>query len=1089
MNAVCGLLLLVLWLATSVGNGADDLGQAYVKKATWAETMIETRANCAEWARTAKEGQLASTPLRSVWAKIAKDWPVQSAWFTRDLPRQRHLDWFLHARDTSFEQWLLGLVLPKLGAMRTELQGELDELKRAKVPPSDSRWLDLYGRACRVEEVLAVSKGVWLVELKEAVEGHVARLIRARTPSEDAAWARLKELAAKCAEPGVVAHASRLADLRPLAACALREKLNEAEPRWGEIIAGAMKGDARFLSQIPILQREVREFRRTLLRSLPGMTEFLDEWAGVGLEQEWESQFAVLLRDLGNRAGFEKIAGETFRADSRILPGDRDPADVVIRRVAALLADLRLDRFLGELAELQRENAATPLTNREARYLLYARACRLRREIAFRNPLLAFDKLLFLKRHLSIYNHMCDQYYGVTAHPGGGLYVLENPFAPNARVRDLLANSVVERGRLKGQKLSGGPNRAYKLHFDAHGNVSGEEAEGGAFLAPDVSFDGREIAFAYVECRGDGRHIEHTDPSRGHWVEGRCYHIFRVNADGSGLQQLTDGTWNDFDPCWMPSGRIAFISERRGGYLRCGRICPTYTLHDMAPDGSDIRCLSPHETNEWHPSVKHDGMIVWTRWDYVDRHGVVAHMPWTTTPDGRDPRPVHGNYSFRTKRPDMELDVRAIPGSPKFVATAAPHHGQSFGSLILIDPRVPDNDAMGPVKRLTPEIAFPETQGGTVSYGEAWPLSEDYYLCVYDPEAAEQRSGGPVGRGIYGIYLLDSFGNKELIYRDPEIGCHNPMPLAARPRPPVVPDASVQVAAGEAAEGTMAVMDVYRSFKPWPPGTRIKALRIYQILPQSLGSTALPHTTGIPIPFTISVNVARKILGTVPVESDGSAYFVVPARKELFFQALDENGLAIQSMRSATHVQPGEKAVCQGCHEPKQRTPPPSRDIPLALQRAPSRIQPDVDGTNPFSYPRLVQPVLDKNCVPCHRQRPDKTPRLDSEWVQIKRNNWQTDGIFYASYLSLAEKYGFYDYGGRGWEDERTYRTIPGQFGARASKLYSMLVSGHHDVKLSPEELHRIAVWLDSTSPFYGVYEREGGLIQLRGGIAQPTLE
>ena len=141
-----------------------------------------------------------------------------------------------------------------------------------------------------------------------------------------------------------------------------------------------------------------------------------------------------------------------------------------------------------------------------------------------------------------------------------------------------------------------------------------------------------------MENTGDMLHRHHVDPRQGHWAEGRCYHVFSVNIDGSELRQLTDGTWNDFDPCWLPNGRIAFISERRGGYLRCGRVCPNYTLFDMADDGSDINCLSFHETNEWHPSVTNEGLLLWTRWDYVDRHGCTAHMPWLTTLDGRDPR-------------------------------------------------------------------------------------------------------------------------------------------------------------------------------------------------------------------------------------------------------------------------------------------------------------------------------------------------------------------------------------------------------------------------------------------------------------------
>ncbi|MCZ7637892.1 MAG: hypothetical protein M5U12_18770 [Verrucomicrobia bacterium] len=468
------------------------------------------------------------------------------------------------------------------------------------------------------------------------------------------------------------------------------------------------------------------------------------------------------------------------------------------------------------------------------------------------------------------------------------MYVLEGLWGPDLRLRDLLENSVCRNGRLAGQRLTGGPRRHWDLHYDGMGNLAGEETEGGSFLSPALSYDGQTVLFAYVECQGDRQHRAHTDPTRGHWAEGRCYHIFRVNRDGLGLTQLTDGTWNDFDPCWLPNGRIAFISERRGGYLRCGRVCPTYTVYDMAADGSDIRCLSFHETNEWHPGVTHDGQIVYTRWDYVDRHGVVAHTPWLMSPDGRDPRAVHGNYAFRSARPDMELNVRPIPESRRFVATGAPHHGQAFGSLVVVDPRLPDDDGMGPVRRLTPDVDFPETQGGVEAYGEAWALSEHYYLCVYDP-AQRLADAGP--KGAYGLYLLDSFGNRELIYRDPDIGCHSPVPLRARPTPPVIPDQSERLAADEPAEATVAVMDVYRSRQPWPAGTRIKALRVYQILPLSVASAAVAHNTGLQIPQgNDSVNLARAVLGEVPVEADGSAHFVVPARKELFSKPWTKRG-------------------------------------------------------------------------------------------------------------------------------------------------------------------------------------------------------
>jgi len=835
-------------------------------------------------------------------------------------------------------------------------------------------------------------------------------------------------------------------------------------------------------------------------------------------ESEEARQFAILSHDLKRRAQFEQFAPQTLRKEALILDGDRDPLDVILRRSEALLADLTymaegdspifaarksgqspsrsltgpkatdLAGMAKELAALRAEADATEVNDLAKRRAIFDRVCRLRRRIAFCNPLLDFDQLLILKRHLAVYRHMCDQYYGMAQLPGGGLFVLSDPFGDSPGIRDLLDDATVAAGRLEGERLSGGPKRAWDISFDGMGNQRGELTEGGSFLSPDVSFDGRKIAFAYVECRGDRTHRHHTDPTQGHWDPGRCYHVFTVSADGSDLQMVTDGTFNDFDPCFMPSGRIAFISERRGGYLRCGRVCPTFTLFDVAADGSEVRCLSYHETNEWHPSVTNNGMIVWTRWDYIDRHGQTVHLPWLTTPDGRDPRAIHGNFAIRSKRPDMEVDIRAIPNSRRFVATAAPHHNQSFGSLVIFDPAVEDDDAMSPVQRITPDVGFPESQRGSLSYGQAWPLSEDYYLCVYRP----LEVGAISDRNVFGVYLVDAFGNKELIYRDPDICCGSPMPLGPRPRPPVLPEQSQRVAADQPAEATVAVLNVYGTQKPWPQPTRIKALRVYQVLPLSVASARVSHATGMQIPqATDSINLARAVLGTVPVEADGSAHFTAPARKELYFQALDEDGLAVTSMRSGTHLQPGERMVCQGCHEPTHRAPRSGDDtIPLAMLRKPSRLEPDVDGTHPFSYPRLVQPVLDRHCVKCHAERADEAPPLDSRVVRTERGSYMNPVTsYYASYLSLAPQYGFYDYGGANFNDPKWYRTTPGEFGARSSKLYQILQKGHYDVKLPPEDMHRLTVWLDSCSLFYGVYEAEGGQAQLRGEIAMPTLE
>lgn len=814
---------------------------------------------------------------------------------------------------------------------------------------------------------------------------------------------------------------------------------------------------------------------------------------------EAERQWAILVHDLERRAVIAERAAESCRPEALILPGDRDPVDVILRRSRALLADLaartagisetslRLASAGNALERLEAEAHRLAPTNVEERRALFDALLRVRRAIAFANPLLDFDQLLFIRRHRAIYNHMCDQYYGIAARPGGGIHVVKDPFGPNPAERDLLATATVANGRLRGRRLEGGPARPWNITYDGQGTLKGEETSGGAFLSPALANDGRTLLFAYVECSGERRHLDHTDTGRGHWPEGRAYHLFRVALDGTGLRQLTDGTWNDFDPCWLPNGRIAFISERRGGYLRCGRVCPTFTVFDMAGDGSDIRCLSFHETNEWGPTVNAEGLLLYTRWDYVDRHGVVAHTPWTMTPDGRDPRPVHGNYSVRSARPDMELGLRAIPGSRKLVATAAPHHGQAYGSLVIIDPAVPDDDGLGPVRRLTPEVGFPESQKGTEAYGEPWPLSEDYHLCAYDP-AAEVPGLGP--KGNHALYLVDSFGNKELILRDPAIGCHSPTPVRARTAPPVLPDKSERAAGGDPGEARVAVMNVYDTLRPWPADTKVRSLRIYQILPLSVPSAALAHNTGLQIPQGHdSVNLARSILGEVPVESDGSAYFIVPAQRELYFQAVDAEGLAITSMRSATQFQKGEVAACQGCHEPKDRPPRFSDRNPLALRRAPSRPVPGPDGTAPFSYPRLIQPVLERHCAGCHAKHPGKAPDLGTQLVRVPGRGMNVPTTYYASYVNLATKYGFYNYGGKNWSDPKWYRTTPGAFGARASRLYPLLASGHHGVRLPPEDMRRFVLWLDSCSLFYGVYEKDGGERQLRGEIARPTLE
>ncbi len=805
------------------------------------------------------------------------------------------------------------------------------------------------------------------------------------------------------------------------------------------------------------------------------------------LDEDARTQWDVLKFQLERRTELQPLMATAFHPSARLLDTDRDPLDITLRRVRALLADLKTvaPRALPAGVEpalegLVREAEQIPPGDAERRYAVYRRLCAVRRSIAFANPLVKIDRLLLACYHDGN-NHIVDQFFGYRQTPGGGLVVLEAPFSDTPVARDLLAGVKVNAGSYAGQMIAGR----------------------GKFLSPSVSYDGKTVFFAWCEVAGppaaEGAlkeawkriEIDFADEPAynpeldrlAKWNPQNTFHLFKVGADGSDLRQLTEGPFNEFDPCEMPDGRLIFVSERRGGFGRChGRYCPTYTLHVCQPDGSGIETLSYHESNEWKPVVNHDGMIVFQRWDYWDRGSLQAHHPWITTPDGYDPRALQGNYPAALRdRPNAEADLQPVPRSHTYLGVATAHHGAALGALIVIDPRVADDQKMSAVRRFTPEVPFPEVEearegGPREVYATPWPLSETYCLASYRP------------RDRRGIYLVDAFGNKELVWAGP-VGAYSPMPLAPRPRPPVVPrrfDArnihpaqTVSVSGRPVAMGPVRIANVYDTDLPLPEGVKIRAVRVLQVVQKSFPLHNNPR-----IGYGIDKG-ARAVLGTVPVEEDGSVHFLAPVQVPLFFHLLDEQGLAVQGMRSDTWVNRGQDLTCLGCHEPRQRAQAPPPRYPAAFQRAPSVITPDVEGSNPFSFPRLVQPVLDRSCVDCHRRHADKAPDLARGDFEAKRSNW------YTSYENL-QKFAFF-YGWPHQKDRNEYdtwtpsRTVPGRFGARASRLYDLLARGHHEVKLDAGDLHRITLWLDCNSDFFGAYENPAG--QARGEVVRPVLE
>ena len=732
-----------------------------------------------------------------------------------------------------------------------------------------------------------------------------------------------------------------------------------------------------------------------------------------------------------------------------------------IARTRLLLADLRKGKPRGFLADEQRQldaladQAGRPGDDDGRQGRLYRRVRWLKRRIALGNPLMDFGPMLFCKRVPTAYSHLVMQYFGWRARPGGGLFVLPRP-GKSLAVRDILD------GRLAG----------------------------GSVLAPRLSYDARRVVFSFVSCNGKSP----LGPAHDAEAGKKYYHLFEVDLDpsrafaagGSGLRRLTSGPFEDLMPTYLPDGGIAFSSTRRRGYARCfggqfGTKWHVYTLHRIDSDGGNLRTLSYHDTNEWFPAVANDGRILYSRWDYIDRDAVTHQNLWSMRPDGTNPAAVWGNA---TPSPHCTFQIQPVPGSGQIAFTASAHHSITAGSIALVDP-TRGRDGQQAITRITPEVVFPEAEGRNIReyYAAPWPLSEKYFLAAYSPVPLVWEPGANSPNAL-GLYLIDAFGNRELLYRDSLISSTSPCPLRPRRRPPVItgdlpPDAP--------PTGEIVMSDVYRGLGPIRRGT-VKALRIIQIFPKTT------NLADRPIVGAAREENARAILGTVPVEPDGSARFIVPARIPILFQALDADGLAVQTMRSITYLQPGERVSCVGCHEPVSSVPATLGRM-RAMARPPAQIAPGTLGGRPFSFMAVVQPVLTKHCAECHT---GAKPKKGIDLSPTPHNG------FTKSYWSLCGDRNFW---GRGTNPKNAAEALVPRFGARnvvqvtppggmygspGSRLMKMLragtmppppagASGKARVRLSADDIRRIAAWIDCNAIFYGVYDPGAQARQFKG--------
>jgi len=704
---------------------------------------------------------------------------------------------------------------------------------------------------------------------------------------------------------------------------------------------------------------------------------------------------------------------------------ESDPLERVLKQFSAMIdrfAAKRLDvvRERGELAGLRKRYKAVSdarIIDEAAAQALFLEARLAKRQLMLRDPeLQPLGKILFVKRHPYLPSHNYSVILDARFRGGGGVCVLEIPR------RD--GRFVPSEGKLT-------------TLFDAKGGIIRDAKPG---------FDASKVHFAY------------RPSARGYW------HIYVINVGGGDPRKLTDGPFHDYYPCPLPDGGVAFISTRCKARYLCWRP-QAFVLFRMDGDGYNIRPLSYANVSEWTPSVLRDGRVIWMRSEYIDKGANFGHTLWSIRPDGTHPELIFGNNT-----PNCYANGRQVPGTSEISCTLVSHGGDLNGPIALID-LTKGRFNRAAIRKITPDVP--------AQYHMSWirkecfrdpvPVSRDYFLVSHAPHDR------------FGLYVIDRYGNREMLHLDPSIASMCPELLRPVRRPPAV---SVSEPIGKSEKlGQFVVANVHRGLETKvKPGT-IKYIRVCQEVRSDLArlpgggykndhppfqdyyATPVHKVSG---PNGWPTYVAKASLGIADVEADGSANFLAPAGRVLYFQALDANLNEVQRMRSVVQLQPGERRGCIGCHENRRRAPR-AAGRPLAMLREARTLDPPPWGTAPISFERVVQPVLDAKCIRCHNDRHKRkinlTGKLDKHRVPTSYRTLISRGLVH--YFSLA------------YNIMHT-KAQPLTFGAVKSKLIKTLESksGHPpspssrqaQVKLTRSEMRRIKCWIDLNCPLWGDY-------------------
>ncbi len=573
--------------------------------------------------------------------------------------------------------------------------------------------------------------------------------------------------------------------------------------------------------------------------------------------------------------------------------------------------------------------------------------------------------------------------------------------------------------------------------------------EGGRFVGDvDLHFDGARMLFSMPD-------------------EDRRWQVFEMAADGTGLRRLPlilEPDVDNYDACYLPDGAIIFNSTAPFVGVPCvtgaSHVCHLYRYE---PETGGIRRLTFEQDHNWCPAVLNNGRVLYLRWEYSDIPHFASRILFHMNPDGTNQAEYYGSNSYW---PNGLFFARSVPHHPTMVAAIVSGHHDvpRMGELVLLNPARGRASADGVVQRIpgrgkpvNPVILDGLVMNNWPKFLHPWPLSEKYLLV----------SAKPTPESKWGIYLVDVFDNMTLIKESEGHALLEPIPLRPAPLPSRIAP-RVNLADSEA---TVYLTDVYAGpgLDGVPRGT-VKQLRLFTYHFAYHGMGGQVNRVGLDGPWDI-----KRVLGTVPIEVDGSALFRVPANTPISIQPLDSEGKALQLMRSWFVGMPGEVVSCAGCHEPQNATPPSQNT--LAARRPPREIAPWYGPTRGFSFTREVQPVLDKYCVQCHDGSDGLPDFRDGTPVHppAGQEAYSTGTKFSPSYMALRR------YVRTPTMESDLHLLTPCDFHADTTRLVRMLSKGHKDVALSPESWDRLITWIDLNAPAHGTWHEIVGEDKVTG--------